>query len=200
MRKLIKRTMASVAAAALCVTMAFSASAATASDVVNAAKGYCVPQKNVAELNNYLTSTSKQYTSADYDYMIEQMRLAYEANVKPTLDAKFPGVDPSTLTEAQLEELYKAVPRANKQAILDALQAVGNKYGVTIDATALANGKYSVVAKDPSGNVVAGTTTGNSALNTGDGSIALEVSAAVVLALAAFGTVAVSKKTKKSVM
>ena len=75
-----------------------------------------------------------------------------------------------------------------------------NKYGVTIDATALANGKYSVVAKDPSGNVVAGTTTGNSALHTGDGSIALEVSAAVVLALAAIGTVAVSKKTKKSVM
>lgn len=200
MRKLIRRTMASVAATALCVTMAFSASAASASDVVAAAKSYCVPTKNITELNNYLTSTSNNYTSADYDYMIAQMKAAYEANVKPTLDAKFPGVDLATLTEAQLEQLYKAVPKANKEAIINQLKTVSAKYDVTVDVSALSNGKYSVAAKDKAGNVIAGTTTGSGALNTGDGSIALEVGASVVLALAAIATVAISKKNGKSVM
>lgn len=199
MGKLTKRISAVVAAAVMSATVALSASAATAQDVTATAKAYGASDSNVALINNLITERSANLKSSDFDSMIAAMNNAYTTIVQPITGLSI--AEFQALSEAQKLALITSLPHDAKQALFNAADAEANKYGIDlISATKNADGTYTISLTDDKGNKLAQGSTGNTALNTGAGSVTLEVSAALALALAAVGTAVASNKNRKSVM
>ena len=199
MNKLVKKITAMTAATVLCLSMAISASAATTSqDVLVAAKENGVPVRYVSELKNYLDTSASEYTADDFDYMIKAMETTANTYLAPAAEKLYgEGTKLSSLTNDQIVATFKSLSEDKISAIVKEASDTAAHFDVDVKVEKIANKVYEIsVSKD--GNQLLSIKTGQSALVTGDNGFgAVEISATIVLVLAAVGIAVMAKKNKK---
>ncbi|MBR1863125.1 MAG: hypothetical protein IJ806_03435 [Ruminococcus sp.] len=182
--KLFKRISAFTAAAVMAVSMAVVASATTYQDAVDAAKKAGVPEKNVSELEKFLEPNKDKFTSAQYDEMIAELNKIKDAYVVPHL-SQVGAASTEALTADQKKAIGKLWSNTEKDAIANALIALGAKYNVTVTVKDLYTAAPSVTAAI-NGNTQTGSD--KPVANTGAESPAAGAAAAAVATLAFAGT------------
>lgn len=190
---------ASIVSTALAASMVISASATTYMDVANAATAAGVPAQNVQQLKNFFEPNASAFTSAAYDEFISEINRIRDTYVAPKASSMF-GKAPADLTEDEKVAIGRAWTEDERKAITDAVVALGNKYGVTVNISELTSGGHNVSATlNGSGGTQVGG--GNGVANTGlemdeepaDSAVAF---AGLALVLAATGVVFVTRKNR----
>lgn len=203
MKKIFKALSVSAVAAALSCTMAFSASAATAEDAINAVKAAGVPAINVQELENFFKTAT--FTSEEYQLMIDTVNRVKTTYVDSLAQELF-GKTAGELTEEEKSELGKHWSASDKQAIINELVTLGDKVNVEVDVEKISKGEYQVEASKPTngdssnggGTTIGGNT--NPVADTGaeaeDSSAMAFAFAGAVVLIGAGSVVVFSKKNK----
>ena len=212
MKKVLRNISAAVASVVIASTMAVSAFAAelTYKDVITAADKNGAPDNNVAELKNYLEANQGCFNSEDYAYMISQIEEA-GAILKDAL-----GVDPSTLSDAELRTAIKGLDKEIIDQIKALVTETAATFGVKVEFSKEGSVKVSVSATAPTkhadgseepddgsskpdgGNPQVQTGDDGKAADTGaEGFGTTEAVAAVAIALAGLGFAVNVKLNKK---
>ena len=150
--------------------------AAPNDDVIAALKNAKVPTTYVIQAENYLNTTT--LTAAESAAVIAKIS-----------DAK------SIVAASGVTDVTK-LSAADKSAILADITSAGSAIGLTISVTTLANGQYSIVAKDQSGTIVASFTS-NEVKQTGMDNSIIYVGALMMILAA--GSVFVLKRNNSLV-
>lgn len=125
MNKTLKRLTAMAAAVVMSVSMAIAASAASTQDVLSSATNSGVPDKYVAELNNYLLQ-NPGFNDDDRDYMVSQL-----SSAGSVLGGK-------TLGKASSDE---------KEQVKDILLATASTFGVEVTFSGTGDGVVITASK-----------------------------------------------------
>lgn len=190
---------ASIVSTALAASMMISASATTYNDVADAARAAGVQAHNVQQLINFFEPNDSYFTSAAYDEFISEINRISATYVAPKAMSMF-GKTPAELTEDEKVEIGRSWTQAERDAIVNAVIALGNKYGVTINVSDLTSGGHNVSASiNGSGGTQVGG--GSGVANTGldmdeepsDKAVAL---AGLSLVVAAAGVVIVTRRNR----
>ncbi len=143
--KILKVLSTAAVSVALAASMAVTASAATYTDAVQAAKDNGVQANNVKELENFLEPNQDYFTAAQYDDMIADINAIGEKYVAPLAKELFDKT-PAELTEDEKIDLGQHWTQDDRTAIINDLVALGKKYDVVITATQLDRAHYHVEA------------------------------------------------------
>lgn len=226
MRKTIRHMAAVIAAVSVMATAGISVSAATASDVVGAARSAGFLEIYVQQLDNYLKVN--KFTSHQYDVMIQKL-----GNVESIGDdvamkyfgktlAEMRGQGGSGNTEGTDStgstangDLSEILPNDNvaqqitdKMSDEEMLQAIneivdaGKEVGVDISVDKVASKVYTLTVRDKDGNIQMVTTLGKAVDKTGaeipqsSENHAVPAAAALVIAAAGAGAYCLSRKNR----
>ena len=226
MRKTIRHMAAVIAAVSVMATAGISVSAATASDVVGAARSAGFLEIYVQQLDNYLKVN--KFTSHQYDVMIQKL-----GNVESIGDdvamkyfgktlAEMRGQGGSGNTEGTDStgstangDLSEILPNDNvaqqitdKMSDEEMLQAIneivdaGKEVGVDISVDKVASKVYTLTVRDKDGNIQMVTTLGKAVDKTGaeipqsSENHAVPAAAALVIAVAGAGAYCLSRKNR----
>ena len=226
MRKTIRHMAAVIAAVSVMATAGISVSAATASDVVGAARSAGFLEIYVQQLDNYLKVN--KFTSHQYDVMIQKL-----GNVESIGDdvamkyfgktlAEMRGQGGSGNTEGTDStgstangDLSEILPNDNvaqqitdKMSDEEMLQVIneivdaGKEVGVDISVDKVASKVYTLTVRDKDGNIQMVTTLGKAVDKTGaeipqsSENHAVPAAAALVIAVAGAGAYCLSRKNR----
>lgn len=145
-KALISATVTAVMMTSMCIT----ASAATKSDVIAAAKATGVPDIYVQQLTNYLNVVS--FTPEQYDKMVA-LANSYKGisdEKAQELYQKYAG----ELSSSEKEDIYKGFSAEQKAEILNKVAEVGGDVDVNITVDKVSDKRYSITATDKDGKVV----------------------------------------------
>ncbi len=215
MKNKIKAIAAAAAAFTLIGTASIGASAATADDVVAAARGAGFLEEYVQMLQNYLNTS--HFNSSQYDTMIGMLTSAGEDMDQVALDyfgktvAEMKGEAQSKaeqtgspIDDSFLNEIVEQMKDEDVVNIVDKIISTGKELGLDITAEKKGDKNYVITIKDENGNVQLVAPIGKLIDRTGveepDSSINVTVAAssATVAAAGCIGAAVLVSKAKKN--
>lgn len=214
MKNKIRAIAAAIAAITLIGTASIGASAATADDVVAAARGAGFLEEYVQMLQNYLNTT--HFNSSQYDTMIGMLSSAGEDMDKVALDyfgktvaeMKGEAQDKADQTgnpidDSFLNEIVDQMKDDDVVNIVDKIISTGKDLGLDITAEKKGDKNYVITIKDEKGNVQLVAPIGKLIDRTGanetDGINAVAVAAsAAAVASGCIGIAVLASKAKKN--
>ncbi|MBQ3566243.1 MAG: hypothetical protein IJA12_03590 [Oscillospiraceae bacterium] len=215
MKKTIKNILAVLAAVSVIGTASVSVSAATADDVVAAARGAGFLEEYVQMLQNYLNVT--KFTSEQYDILVgaiagagsEMDDVAMQYFGKTVAELKGAAQEEADKNNTEFDDSF-LVDIADKMTddnmveILDQMVEAGKELGLDVTVEKKDDKNYVLTVKDADGNVQLVTPVGKLVDRTGviktesNGSSVLPIACAGSTAIGIAGALAVTASLKKN--
>lgn len=161
MKKYLRKISAVIAASAVIATAGISASAATADDVVAAARSAGFLEEYVQYLQNYLRVN--KFTSSQYDILVDGIANAGSelddvalANFGKTVaEMKGENTDPETgeVNDSFLNQIEEALKSEDYVNTIDHIISAGKEVGLDITVEKNSDKSFTVTVRDKDGNV-----------------------------------------------